>query len=212
MIKDQALRNEHGAAQQHRQPQQQRPDGQQHHHHASIIQQSTRGGPYGPDEVLFRRLDAPQRYAEHDVYNAHERDLPQAGRDVLPDSHLLKSIHGYASKFYEAMKRRQNGAGGAAAAAKGSVDEQSMDETALLAFGILLEEASREILGRRGHLVFTQGRAARPGSGPHDQTDDVGGDDDTAHYSPHAAATAAAAAVGPSKSPPVRLAKRRRTS
>lgn len=32
-----------------------------------------------------------------------------------------------------------------------------MDETALLAFGILLEEASREALGRRGDLVFTEG-------------------------------------------------------
>lgn len=32
-----------------------------------------------------------------------------------------------------------------------------MDETALLAFGILLEEAGREALGRRGDLVFTEG-------------------------------------------------------
>ncbi len=31
-----------------------------------------------------------------------------------------------------------------------------MDETALLAFGILLEEASREALGTRGDLVFTE--------------------------------------------------------
>jgi hypothetical protein len=36
------------------------------------------------------------------------------------------------------------------------VDERSMDETALLAFGILLEEASREALGARGDLVFTE--------------------------------------------------------
>jgi hypothetical protein len=32
-----------------------------------------------------------------------------------------------------------------------------MDETALLAFGILLEEAGNEVLGRRGDLVFTEG-------------------------------------------------------
>ena len=32
-----------------------------------------------------------------------------------------------------------------------------MDETALLAFGILLEESGREILGRTGDLVFTEG-------------------------------------------------------
>ena len=35
-----------------------------------------------------------------------------------------------------------------------------MDETALLAFGILLEEAGREGLGRRGDLVFTEGMEA----------------------------------------------------
>ena len=31
-----------------------------------------------------------------------------------------------------------------------------MDETALLAFGILLEEASREAMGKRGDLVLTE--------------------------------------------------------
>jgi hypothetical protein len=31
-----------------------------------------------------------------------------------------------------------------------------MDETALLAFGILLEEAGREALGKAGDLVFTE--------------------------------------------------------
>lgn len=42
-----------------------------------------------------------------------------------------------------------------------------MDETALLALGILLEETGREVLGRRGDLVFTEGvevdRDAEPG-------------------------------------------------
>lgn len=37
------------------------------------------------------------------------------------------------------------------------VDERSMDETALLSLGILLEEAARESLGRKGDLVFTEG-------------------------------------------------------
>lgn len=32
-----------------------------------------------------------------------------------------------------------------------------MDETALLAFGILLEEAGKEAIGARGDLVFTEG-------------------------------------------------------
>jgi hypothetical protein len=32
-----------------------------------------------------------------------------------------------------------------------------MDETALLALGILLEEAGKDVLGKRGDLVFTEG-------------------------------------------------------
>ncbi|PHH86440.1 hypothetical protein CDD83_10252 [Cordyceps sp. RAO-2017] len=113
-----------------------------------FIKHSTRRTPLAPDELLFRRKRAPERYADHDVYRAHERDLPRGGRGVLPESDLLKAIHGYASRFYGALARRGNDARG--------VDECSMDETALLAFGILLEEAGREVLGRRGDLVFTE--------------------------------------------------------
>ncbi|KAG5979405.1 hypothetical protein E4U55_005193 [Claviceps digitariae] len=123
-----------------------------------VIRHPTRGGPLGPDEVLFRRKDAPTRYAEHDVYYAHDRDLPRGGQGILPDSDLLKSIHTYSSKFYAAMERRQR-RDPQLRAVRGSrgVDERSMDETALLAFGILLEEAGREILGRKGDCVFTEG-------------------------------------------------------
>lgn len=35
-----------------------------------------------------------------------------------------------------------------------------MDESALLAFGILLEEAGREVLGKRGDLVFAEASEA----------------------------------------------------
>lgn len=101
-----------------------------------------------PDELLFRRKDAPERYAEYDVYNAHERHLPQG---ALPGSDLLKAIHVYTSGFYGALARKNRPRLGGR-----NVDERSMDETALLAFGILLEEAGREVLGRRGDLVFTK--------------------------------------------------------
>lgn len=104
-----------------------------------------------PDDVLFRRKDAPERYAEHDIYRAHEWDLPNGGRGILPQSDLLKAIHEYSSEFYGTLNRRQ----GASESGR-NLDEGSMDETALLAFGILLEEAGREVLGRRGHLVFTE--------------------------------------------------------
>jgi hypothetical protein len=67
---------------------------------------------------------------------------------------MLKSVHRYASHFYDALGQRHEGK------ARGDirhVDERSMDETALLAFGILLEEAAREALGKDGDLVFTEG-------------------------------------------------------
>lgn len=108
-----------------------------------------------PEEVLFSRKHAPQRYAENDIYFAHEK-LPEGGRDILPDSDLLKAVHGYASHFYEALGLRHDPRGRASA---GRVDERSMDETALLAFGILLEEAARNSLGKNGDLVFTEGVA-----------------------------------------------------
>ncbi|KAK7754856.1 hypothetical protein SLS62_003170 [Diatrype stigma] len=134
-----------------------------------------------PEEVLFRRIGAPVRFAEKDIYHAHEA-LPNEGRDVLPDSDMVKAVHSYASHYYAALaaatttttqtttgEREDGGAStprggkggvrgkGRARKVEGSVDEQSMDETALLAFGILLEEAGREILGKRGDLVFTEG-------------------------------------------------------
>ncbi|KAM5352393.1 hypothetical protein ACJ41O_005116 [Fusarium nematophilum] len=105
------------------------------------------------------RKDAPERYLEHDIYYAHERDLPRAGQGVLPESDLLKAIHGYTSAFYAARHRGHHPSDSRGAA------ERSMDETALLAFGILLEEAGKEVLGRRGDLVFTEGEDDAPVAG-----------------------------------------------
>ncbi|KAF3760801.1 hypothetical protein M406DRAFT_242766, partial [Cryphonectria parasitica EP155] len=105
-----------------------------------------------PEEVLFARKNAPQRYAEKDTYLAHE-DLVDNGRDILPESDMLKAVHAYTGHFYEAMAQRHERKG------RGHirrVDERSMDETALLAFGILLEEAARDSLGKSGDLVFTE--------------------------------------------------------
>lgn len=79
---------------------------------------------------------------------------------MLPDSDMLKAIHGYASHFYAALGAAARGPGTAESRSGSSsnIDEQSMDETALLAFGILLEEAARDALGKRGDLVFTEGQ------------------------------------------------------
>lgn len=121
--------------------------------------------PFAPDEVLFRRKDAPQRYAEHDIYFSHDRDLPHGGRDVLPESDLLKAIHSYSSHFYAATSKTSP-------LDYRRIDSRSMDETALLAFGILLEEAGREVLGQRGDLVFTEAAES--------QTEDDGAQEDHA--------------------------------
>ncbi|KAI1353479.1 hypothetical protein F5Y01DRAFT_276208 [Xylaria sp. FL0043] len=118
---------------------------------------SRRDPTLAPEEVLFRRSGAPVRYAEKDIYQAHE-DLPDGGRNILPDSDLLKTMHSYASHFYKDLPANKQTI---SSEAREGISERSMDETALLAFGILLEEASREALGKRGDLVFTEGVAVK---------------------------------------------------
>lgn len=104
---------------------------------------SSNSEPLRPEEVLFRRQNAPTRYAENDIYFANE-SIP-AG-NPLPDSDLLKAIHTYTSDFYD--NATQN---------RGQTDWRSMDETALIAMGILLEEAAKESLGETGDMSFVEG-------------------------------------------------------
>ncbi|KAI1428657.1 hypothetical protein F5Y12DRAFT_681179 [Xylaria sp. FL1777] len=122
-------------------------------HHKRNAPDSHQDPILAPEEVLFRRSGAPVRYAEKDIYPAHE-ELPDGGRNILPDSDLLKTIHSYASHFYKDLPAKKQGIRSETGA---GTSERTMDETALLAFGILLEEASREALGKRGDLVFTEG-------------------------------------------------------
>ncbi|PNS19027.1 hypothetical protein CAC42_6122 [Sphaceloma murrayae] len=98
--------------------------------------------PVPPEEVLFRRKGAPPRYEETDPYFASARLPP----DALPSSDLLKALHGYASDFYAR-----------AAPLRGKWDWRSMDETALLALGVLMEETVRERVGLTGDLAFVEG-------------------------------------------------------
>ncbi|KAL7622775.1 hypothetical protein AAE478_006454 [Parahypoxylon ruwenzoriense] len=118
-----------------------------HHHRTSLDHH--RDPTLAPEEVLFRRIGAPIRYAEKDIYQAHEA-LRDGGLGTLPESDMLKAIHTYSSRFYAALAARRG-------EAVRNVDECSMDGTALLAFGVLLEEAGRDVLGNRGDLVFTEG-------------------------------------------------------
>jgi len=98
--------------------------------------------PIPPEEILYRQKDAPARYAEADEYEADRHLRPH---QKLPDSELLKAVHAYVADFYEANVDTTGG-----------INERSMDETALLAFGILLEEAAAESLGETGDLALVE--------------------------------------------------------
>ncbi|KAG0645033.1 hypothetical protein D0Z07_9297 [Hyphodiscus hymeniophilus] len=102
---------------------------------------SSSNNAVSPEAVLFRGKNAPTRFAESDIYFANEREL----QTELPESDLLKALHCYASDFYSR-----------ATADSGLGDYRSMDETALIALGILMEEAGRDTLGATGDLVFTE--------------------------------------------------------
>jgi len=97
--------------------------------------------PSAPEEVLLRRVNAPAQIP-CDYYNADEKLKPD---QKLPDSHLVKDIHMYVSHFYEATNESGE-----------TYDFRSLDETALLAMGILLEEACKEPLGASGDMVLAE--------------------------------------------------------
>ena len=159
---------------------------------SSRLRDSTGEPALAPEEVLFRRKNAPPRYAEKDIYFAGTDSLSADQR--LPDSDLLKAVHGYASGFYEAVAVEQEKRGKTGRLGGRLADERSMDETALLAFGILLEEAAREALGKNGDLVFTEGVGKDGGTEDGKEKERAGG------------------GSGPGSMSPARPAKRRRLS
>lgn len=55
-------------------------------------------------------------------------------------------IHAYAADFYRY-----------ATMSRGQLDQQSMDETALIAMGVLVEEMAKDSLGDTGDLVLVEG-------------------------------------------------------
>ena len=96
-----------------------------------------------PEEVLFKSINAPERYQEDDFYWA-DRHLPP---DCLPESDLLEAIHVFASDYYQYTTLDP-----------GHSDAKSLDGSALLALGMLLEESARGILGETGDMAFVEGR------------------------------------------------------
>lgn len=98
--------------------------------------------PLRPDEVLFKQANAPIRYEETDYYNAHAR-LP--ADQQLPSGELLTAIHTYVSKLYSRTATNDS-----------QPAWKCMDETALIAMGILMEETAREVLGETGDFAFVE--------------------------------------------------------
>ena len=130
-------------------------------------------------------------------------DTREDRTSLLPDSDLLKAIHSYASDFYAAAaaaatttttiqkssseiyrlhhrkKKEEEKKKSQRDVSYG--DYQTLDETALIALGILLDETAAEILGDNGDLVFVEGEAVSSfddGDGEEEDGDDDGGDND----------------------------------
>ena len=125
--------------------------------------QSARVQPLSPEEYLLRRWEGQGKsLTEKEVGDgySHERHFLNTHRpttlefddDHLPDSDLLRAIHSYAAEFYAHTTEE-----------KDNYDLRSMDASALLAMGILLEEASREILGKTGDMVLVEPESLQDG-------------------------------------------------
>lgn len=114
-------------------------------HYASKYRdtQSSGARDLHPEEVLYRtRPKALKKIQESESYFAHEK-LP--ADSPLPTSELLTAIHAYASDFYTQKLPKT-----------GKYNFSSMDESALLAVGILMEELANEQLGETGDLALTE--------------------------------------------------------
>ncbi len=90
--------------------------------------------------------------------------------ELIPDSDLCKAIHTYASDYYSRtsglrvprqLRQNPDFLQTKMELARNKA-YKSMDGTALLAMGVLLEEMMRESLGATGDLSFTEGVTQEP--------------------------------------------------
>lgn len=104
----------------------------------------------------MRYLDGEGEGEGGDWYFADERELGGGcrGRGELPGEGLVKGVAGYVAGFYGVLSE---GGLGEDKGKWGGGDWRSMDETALLAVGVLLEEEVGRVLGGSGDLVFVEG-------------------------------------------------------
>ncbi|KAK2074280.1 hypothetical protein P8C59_008500 [Phyllachora maydis] len=127
---------------------------------------STRDTRLAPEEALFQKTHAPQRFAEDDVYFLDDDDDDDDHVDQavsLPDTSMADAVHSYVAHFYEAHHQRRARVA-AAQPHHRRLDERGLDETALLAMCVLLEEAGRARLGRKGAHVFTEASSSSSSS------------------------------------------------
>ncbi|KAB2570317.1 hypothetical protein DBV05_g11027 [Lasiodiplodia theobromae] len=130
--------------------------------------------PVPPDEYLFKQRDAPPRYEEDDIYFA---DRHLAPHQQLPDSDLLKALHAHSSEVYAQAYGRH-----------AKTLYKSLDETALLTLGILMEEAAADIFDEVGNMklekpeenghVNVENDSSRPDSGGKRKRDQTSGSED----------------------------------
>lgn len=106
--------------------------------HRSLSQRHSK--PASADELLFHNPLNPDFVLPDSVKSILE-DKSIVGD--LPDSDLLKAVHRYVAEFFEAKGWE-------------GVMGRAMDESALLAIGVILEEWGRDMVGKEGGMVFAE--------------------------------------------------------
>lgn len=101
--------------------------------------------PLPPQDVLFRSKNAPPYIYEEN--NPYLGNLPNDLDSKIPDSDLLKAIHAYAADYYSRSLSEE----------EAEIAYNSLDGSALLALGMLLEESCAEVIGETGDLALVEG-------------------------------------------------------
>ncbi|KAF3934116.1 hypothetical protein ABW19_dt0209501 [Dactylella cylindrospora] len=96
--------------------------------------------PAAADEILFHVYKHPKWHMPDEV-DMIMRDDNRTKE--YPDSDLLKAVHAYTADFFRAKGWE-------------AVGTRMLDEEALVAVGLLLEEWCREAVGKQGDLVFLE--------------------------------------------------------
>ena len=124
-----------------------------------------RNTPIEPDDALFpaRNVGFMAAHFPDGIGDPREFDLKTNAmyswtRDLppnieLPDGELLEDIHAYMADFFGAHPEM-------------SKMFRSMDETALVALGVLMEEMMRETLGEDGDLALLEPKGEDVGAIP----------------------------------------------